>query len=322
MLIIYFLLLAVSAFVLIKSSEQAIVAARRIGNKLGTGTFLISVLVLALGTSLPELFVGINSSVADKSSLSLGNIMGANVANLSLIAGMAALVVGHVSVHGGYIKKDIALAFAAGLLPLVLAIDGNLSRLDGIVLLISYAAFTYVLISDKFAESGVKSENAYWHRFWMRFSHVDSSYVKEFIRLFVSLVFLLLSANFVVKLAIEISEIIHLPVFLVGLLVISVGTTLPEMVLSLRCLEDNQPSVFFGNILGSIVINSTLIVGLAAFISPVKDIDFSHFARAAAGFVAAFIVFGILSRKSGGIGRLGATLLLIVYIMFVVVQFL
>src|SRR3989304_1803791 len=107
------------SLVLIKSADMIIVAVRRLNTQTHTGTFAISAFLLAIGSSLPELFVGITSSLEGTPSLSFGNVLGANIANVSLVVGASAFFTGAVVVKGEYFRKDFALALAAGLAPLI-----------------------------------------------------------------------------------------------------------------------------------------------------------------------------------------------------------
>ena len=108
------------SLVLIKSADMVIVAIRRIGKTTHTGVFALSAVVLAIGTSLPELFVGITSAIEGDPSISLGDVTGSNIANISLVAGLAGFFIGRVRVHGNFLKRDVVIALIAGLLPLIL----------------------------------------------------------------------------------------------------------------------------------------------------------------------------------------------------------
>src|SRR3990167_2141189 len=114
------ILIILFSLILIKSAEMVVVALRRLSSLLKFGTFALSAIILALGTSFPELFVGITSSLEGKSSLALGVVLGSNIANIALIGGVTALIVGHVHVNPNYLKRDVWIALFAGILPLFL----------------------------------------------------------------------------------------------------------------------------------------------------------------------------------------------------------
>jgi cation:H+ antiporter len=291
--------------------------------KSASGAFTISALLLALATSFPELFVGITSAIEGSPGLSLGNVIGANIANISLVAGASALLVGKVNVHGEFLRRDVWVALGAGILPLVLILDGSLSRVDGLALLIIYGVYASSFFKRRFLEIGEEiRRGSFVHKFFRTIHHISSTKTKETARVFLGIAALLISANFIVKVAGKLADMAHLPVFLVGLILLSIGTTLPELGFSIRSLEDREPTMFFGNLLGSIIANSTLIIGLAAVISPIKVVAVEEYFIAAIAFLAIFLTFWFFIRSKLRLDRWEAGVLLIMYLVFVVVEFL
>src|SRR3972149_10054027 len=110
-------------FVLIKASDEVVKALRRLSRETHTKTFILSAILLAMATSFPELFVGITSALEGSPTLSFGNVLGSNIANISLVAGVSALVSGRVHIQGEYIKKEVWMAVVDGALPLILIYD-------------------------------------------------------------------------------------------------------------------------------------------------------------------------------------------------------
>jgi cation:H+ antiporter len=310
------------ALVLIKSADHVVLGLRHL-TKSGGGAFTISALLLALATSFPELFVGITSALEGSPSLSLGNVIGANIANISLVAGASALLVGKVNVHGEFLRRDVWVALGAGILPLILIIDGSLSRVDGLALLAIYGAYASSFFKRRFLEIGEEiRRGSFVHKFFRTINHLDGNKTKEAARLFLGIAALLLSANLIVKIAERLAAMANLPVFLVGLILLSIGTTLPELGFSIRSLEDREPTMFFGNLLGSIIANSTLVIGLAAVISPIKVVAVQEYLVAAVAFLAIFLTFWFFIRSKLRLDRWEAGVLLLMYIVFVVVEFL
>jgi len=321
MILALILSIYILSFVLIKSADQMVLAIRHLSKSSG-GSFVLSALLLAIATSFPELFVGISSAVGKSPSLSLGNILGANIANLSLVAGIAAFTVGRVNVHGTFLKRDVLVALIAGLLPLVLVLDGQLSRVDGIALLLLYAAYASSFFKTRFEEIAKEiEEKTFVHKFFRKITHIDGNKTKEWGRLILAVGVLLVSANLIVRIAGQLAEIANIPVFLIGLIIISLGTTLPELGFSLRSLEDKEPTMFFGNLLGSIIANSTLIIGLAATIYPIKIVAIEEYAVAAGFFLLIFLTFWFFIKSNMKLERWEAAVLLLLYLAFVVVEF-
>jgi cation:H+ antiporter len=316
------LLLFVFSFVLIKSADHVVVALRHLSRGSKSTGFILSALLIALATSFPELFVGITSALEGSPNLSLGNVMGSNVTNISLIAGLSAWVVGRVNVHGRFMKRDVAVALIAGVLPLILILDGQLGRTDGLILIATYGAYASSFFKHRFLQIAEEhKKGSYIQRFLRRFTQIDGNKTKEAARLFVGVAMLLISANIIVRIARVLAEAAGIPIFLVGLVLVSVGTTLPELAFSFRALEDKEPTMFFGNILGSIIANSTLVAGVAATISPITVAAKSEYMVAAAAFILIFLHFWFFIKSKLRLDRWEAAALLILYLAFVVVEF-
>jgi len=142
-IVFYLVLIFFFAFLLVKATDILIVNFRALSLKTKLGKFALTSLILGLATSLPELFVGLSSAFNNQPILSLGNIIGANIANLSLVLGGAALVVGLINIKEGFIRRDIFYAFLAASAPMILLFDKFLSRIDGLNL----TCFLYFLSS-------------------------------------------------------------------------------------------------------------------------------------------------------------------------------
>ncbi len=318
------LLLFLFVFILIKSADMVVVSLRRFSQETHTKVFVFSAILLAMATSFPELFVGITSALEESPHLSLGNVLGANIANISLVAGLSAFIIGKVNVHGEFIRREVWMAILAGVIPLVLVFDGTLSRVDGLILLATYGAYATSFFKDRFMQIALHHrKEGYIHRFMRNFTHpqIDGRKARDFARLFVGLGLLLFSADVIVRMAKEIAVISNLPIFLVGLILLSVGTTLPELAFSIRSLEDKEPTMFFGNLLGSIIANSTLILGVTATIYPVEVVAFQEVMVAGAFFIVIFLTFWFFVRSKLRLERWEAGLLLLFYLVFVAVEF-
>jgi len=316
-----FLILLFSA-VLVKSAEWVVVALRRIARKSKTGVFAISAVVLAIGTSLPELFIGITSAIEKTPSVALGVILGSNIANTALIAGIVAFIFGKITVHSDYVKKDVFLALLAGLLPLALIADGVLGRVDGLVLLSAYGAYASSFFKSRFQEIAHehKKEN-FFYRFWTQINHIDFDITKEYGRLFVGIALLLFSGEMIVKNAQSLALYMEIPIFVVGVVILAIGATLPELTFSLRSIKSGQSPMFFGNLLGSIIANSTLIIGITSVISPIVISSMSDYIIAVITFIVVFLTFWYFIRSKNRLDRWEGGILVLLYMIFIVVEF-
>ncbi len=314
--------LFVLTFILIKVSDHVVIAVRRLSRVTHISAFVLSVIILSIGTTLPEFFVSTTSALRGVSNLSLGVIIGSNIANIALITGIAALTMGSIRVDSNFVKRDLWMALAAGVLPIFLIVDGKLSRVDGLILLVIYAAYTTSFLKIKFREivESNKKEN-FVHRFWRRLNHIESTRTKEYGRLFISIAILLFCADLIVKTATSLASLVGVPVFLIGIIFVAIGTSLPELAFALRAVKDKEPTMFFGNLLGSTIINSTLIIGLAAVISPIQMVIFSEYLVSGIAFVVVFLAFWYFIKSKYRLDKWEAVVLLGLYLLFVLLEF-
>ena len=314
--------LFVLTFILIKVSDHVVIAVRRLSRVTHISAFVLSVIILSIGTTLPEFFVSTTSALRGVSNLSLGVIIGSNIANIALITGIAALTMGSIRVDSNFVKRDLWMALAAGVLPIFLIVDGKLSRVDGLILLVIYAAYTTSFLKIKFREivESNKKEN-FVHRFWRRLNHIESTKAKEYGRLFISIAILLFCADLIVKTATSLASLVGVPVFLIGIIFVAIGTSLPELAFALRAVKDKEPTMFFGNLLGSTIINSTLIIGLAAVISPIQVVIFSEYIVSGIAFVVVFLAFWYFIKSKYRLDKWEAVVLLGLYLLFVLLEF-
>lgn len=323
MTFVLLVLLLTFAFILMKSTEITVVSLRRLSRKTGTRIFTLSAIILALGTSFPELFVSLTSALEGVSSLPLGLVIGSNIANISLVAGLSALATGQVTVHGNFLRRDIFIALIAGILPVLLVLDRSLSRVDGLILLSVYGAYASSFFKSQFIKiSRGHKKQSFFHRFLRQFNHIDSQKTREYGRLFIGIALMLFSADIIVRIAKALAVAIDVPVFLVGLIFLAVGTSLPELAFSFRSLRDRAPAMFFGNLLGSTIANSTLVIGLAAVLAPVRVLAVEEYLVSVIAFVVIFSLFVWFIRSKHRLDRWEAVLLLILYFIFVVIEFL
>ena len=320
-MLLYLILIFLLSFILVKATDILIVNFGALSAKTKIRKFALTSLILGLATSLPELFVGLSASFAGKSILSLGNIMGANIANLSLVVGGAALISGALRVEDIFLKKDVFYVFLAATAPMILLTDKVLSRIDGLILLTLYVFYQIVIFSEKKHRQEFKKtqERGVIHRLIRKMNHLETK--KEIGWILLSIIILLFSADFLVKIAMKLAVVLNLPLILIGLLIVSVGTTLPELVFSIKAIKDKQSSMVFGNLSGSIVANATLIIGLVALISPIRIQAFTSYLLATMAFVIIFGLFYFFIRTKHRLDRWEGLILFLIYLLFIIFQF-
>ncbi len=310
-LILFFFLL------LIKAADILIINLKGLSRTTRLGQFVLTGLLMALTTSLPELFVGITSALEGKPQLSLGNIIGANIANLSLVVGGAALAGGTIAIRGNFLSQDVFYAFLAGAVPMVLLLDKQLGRVDGLILILLYGLYCSWILNGRKKEiqqlPGDNKEEFVW-KLIRRLNTKGSR--KELGWIFLGVILLLFSADMIVNWAQDIAIALNLPLLLVGIFIISVGTTLPELIFELKAIRQHHPTMVFGNLLGSVVANGTLIIGLVALLSPIKVVNFGEYLIATMAFVLIFGAFYLFIRTKHQLERWEGAILIGLYLVF------
>lgn len=309
MIIIYFLLIFLFSFLLVKGADLTIKYLTKIGQFLKLGPFFLSFIFVAITTSLPEISVAIVSSFHKVSNLSLGNVIGANIINLTLILGLYAIIAKGI----GFRKTTKIETFAsllASFLPVFLALDGKLSRTDGLVLIFLFIIYLFfIFLKEKRHFQRISSER-------------EKDIYKNFFFLICGLILLVGSAEIIVKIAQILAINLKLPLILIGLILISLGTTLPELTFGLRAVLKKQSELSLGDSLGTIVVNSCLGLGLAALIFPIEIVAFSTFFLSAFFFLSAIIIFAFFIETNNKLSQTEGIFLVLFFIIFLIVQLL
>jgi len=311
------LILIFFSFLLIKATDIVISSVKGLATITHLGKLAITSLILAVATSLPELFVGATAAFEGASNLALGNILGSNIADLSLIIGGAALIGGGVIVRGEMIERDILYTFLIGTLPLLLLLDRGLSRIDGVVLILVY--FWYVATIAR-VKKGSQDGDVWVERLIRKLKFKSGR--RQLGWFFFGVALLLFSADMIVRMAMGIAYSLNLPVFLVGLFLVAVGTSLPELSFEIEAIRKRQATMAMGDLLGSVVANSTLILGIVSLISPIKVVSLYVYFTAMMFFLAIFSFFYVFVRTKRKLGRREAGILILLYVLFLVAELL
>lgn len=321
MIFIYLFLILVFSFLLVKATDILVVNLKSFSLHLGLGKFSVTTFLLAFATSLPELFVGITSALEGTPALSLGNIIGSNIANLSLVIGGAALIGGAVKVRGRFLKRDVFYAFLAGAAPMVLLFDKKLSQVDGLILLALYGFYNVWIFRERREKlAAERGEDEGWVRRLVRkINHRGTR--TELAWIFLGVALLLFAADMLVKVGTRIAVAVNIPLLLIGLLVVALGTSLPELAFELKAVREKETSMVFGDLLGSIVANGTLVIGLTSLIKPIKIQAFDEYLLATMAFVFAFGFFYFFIRTKKTLERWEGASLLVIYLIFVILEF-
>lgn len=321
MLIVYLVFFLGLSVVLVKATEMVIKNLHGLAVSFGVGVYGITALVLALSTSFPELSVGVTAAIRGDPQLSLGNVIGSNIANLSLILGGAAVLSGAVVAHGTFLREEVFHTFLAGALPLLLLIDGRLSRIDGLLLVGVYGVYAVTVLKEQrraLIHYHLREEGLF-KRLWYRIHHTHADRWGR--RLLLGVVLLIGAANLMVRVAEQIAILLHLPLLLIGLVVVAVGTSLPELSFEIIAIRRRESKMALGNILGSVVANSTLVLGLTALISPIVFHNgLQPYLLATIAFIIIFGLFWVFVHTKKALLRWEGLVLVVAYCLFVVIE--
>lgn len=281
----------------------------KLSSRLGLSQFLVAFIIMAFATSIPELFVGINSALRGNPTLAFGNVIGANIANLTLVIGISALVGKGLKSRSKYLKKDLILMFLFALAPLILLFLGKeLSRIDGVILLVLFFGYVYYLIRNRRNPGKIK----YKGRGKLGILLVSFA---------IAITMLFISAHLVVKNAEILSAELYLPPIIIGLFLISLGTALPELIVGIKAAMQRKPDLALGDCMGSVVANSTLVLGATALIMPITDSSVI-FLISAVYMMIVCIAFSAFLIKQRGLNILSGIILVCMYAFFIALGFL
>ncbi|MAG44948.1 hypothetical protein CL633_03605 [bacterium] len=313
LIILYIILFIILCLVLAKATALVSRALVSLSNFFAWSKFFIGFILMAFVTSLPELIVGISSAISNVPSLSLGNVLGSNIANLTLILGITAVLAGQVSVLRQVTLRSASFLFFIALLPLLLMADMGISRIDGIILLLVFVLYMRFLIKERKSNNHEKEIN------------IVQKPIKSFFKSIGIFVFsaglLLASAWGITWIAMQIAELAHVPLFIIGIVGVALGTSLPELAFGIFAIwRHEKHGLHLGNLLGSVAINASLILGATAIIRPIK-IQFNPSLWTAVIFTVLIIAFfNFFMRTKKKVSWLEGVILIVFYIIFVVLQ--
>jgi len=311
---LYIILFLVSVYILVKSGAIAVKNLVAVARYLRISEYVLAFILMALATSLPEFFVGINSALSKTSILSLGNVIGSNIVNLSFVLGAVVIIAKGIRIESKIAKRDTWLVFFISILPVLLLIDKDLSRADGVILLIAFIWYFRRILKDKEA-------------FKKRMNHVTRTveefwrFIKDLIVFILAIVILLGSSWAVVKTAELIAQGLNLTLALIGLILVAVGTSLPELVFGIKSVITKHEGMNLGNLIGSTVINSTLILGITALVFPIKIEDFNLILTSGLFMILTILIVNFFIATKDKISLREGMILIGLYVLFLIIEF-
>lgn len=257
-----YLLLVVGFVLLIKGADFFVDGSSAVAKKLRIPPLIIGMTIVAMGTSLPETSVSVSASLAGKNDLSISNAVGSNIFNLMIVAGFCAILC-PLPIGKDTLKKDFPFSIlAAGVLLAMGALSGEITRIDGIILLLLFALFLYMMIKSAIAarNSAVSAENEEIKNLpvWQCALYIIGGIAA-----------IAFGGKMVVESASDIARHFGMSDNLIGMTIVALGTSLPELVTSIVAARKNEMDMALGNVIGSNIFNILFVLGIAAAISPI-----------------------------------------------------
>ena len=252
--------------ILVWSADVFIDGATALAKKFSVPSFLIGVLILGIGTSAPEMVVSVLAALEGSPELALGNAYGSNIINIALVLG-ATVLISPIIIRKGIVKRDLPLLLLITVIAAWQLRDGILSQVDGLILLVLLIAVLGLQIVLSIREG--------YHEHEEDIDNADSDATEPSVArglgsLLLGMLMLVLSSRAIVWGAVELATLWGLSELIIGLTIVAVGTSLPELVSSMSAARKGEHDMALGNIIGSNVFNTLAVVGLATVIAPIS----------------------------------------------------
>lgn len=261
-----FILFLAGLGLLVGGADLLVHGASRLAAAVGISPLIVGLTVVAVGTSAPEIAVALQSSVSGQADLALGNIVGSNIANVLLILGLAALVA-PLTVPQLLIRQDVPIMIGTSVAVLLLSLDGVLSGLDGALLTAGIVAYIlYAIFQSRKESARVKAE--YEAEFGIAQPQAPGGWLRSIAMVLIGLVLLIVGAGWLVDGAVAFARVLGVSELIIGLTIVAVGTSLPEIATSTLAGIRGERDIAVGNVVGSCIFNLLLVLGLTALVAP------------------------------------------------------
>lgn len=287
-------LFVVSLAVLIKAADYFTITSEKVGLHFKIPPFIVGVTIIAVGTSLPEVATGIMAVINKQSEMVAGNAVGSNMANILLVMAIAAIVGKNVKFHKDILHIDLPILLGSTILLFILTMNGRFTYIEGIICLL--VLITYVIYNSKSKRKLGMAEMMEIRK--MKRKEKGPVPTKYFLILIVSGIFLYFGAQYTIKAVVEISEILKVGTEIIALSAIAIGTSLPELAVSIIAVKRGKIDMAIGNITGSNIFNVLGVMGIPALFGTLTITAYmTTFAIPVLLFVTILYAFTTMNRK-------------------------
>ena len=303
-----YLWLIVGFILLIKGADFFVDGASSVAGKLKIPSLIIGLTVVSMGTSMPEAAVSISASLSGNNGISLGNVIGSNIFNLLVVVGVASIIL-PILTDQDVLKRDMPVGIGITAALCVMLFDGTLSRLDAVILLLLFAGYLFLLIHS--ALKNRVEEPA----------QKILSWPKSILLCIIGAAAIIGGGQLVVNNAKIIAAALGMGETLIGLTVVALGTSLPELVTSIVAAKKGDSGIAMGNVVGSNIFNILFILGLAGVIKPMTA-DSAFFIDTGILIVVSLVMllFAFTKRKTVRIEGVAAVLMYIAYTAYIIMR--
>lgn len=278
--------------------------------------FIIAFFVMAFAISVPDLFTTLSAVSQGKPELALGDILGGNLVDLTLVLALAVFFSKRSLVaKSEMVQNSAVFTTIIAILPLLLIIDSNLSRFDGVVLILAFIMYAWWIFSKK-----ERFQDTYNHRKTLGIVADFRGFLVNVIKIIILLALLVVSSQAVVWSAQFFADKLGLSLSLVGILIVGLGNAIPDTYFSIISARKEKNWLVLGNLMGSVIVCATLVLGILALISPFEIKDFSPFLNARVFLIVAALLSLLFIKSGKEITKREGLLLLGIYIVFLLVE--
>jgi cation:H+ antiporter len=296
-----YIILLVGFVMLIKGADVFVDGSSNIAKRFGIPSIIVGLTIVAMGTSAPELSVSVQSALAGMNDISIGNVVGSNIFNLLVVLGMSSII-GKLKITD---YKNVIMMLLSSLILLLCGFNGQLTRLEGIVLLLIFVGYIFNLVLKAIKDNNKTEEN----------ENVKPLFI-TIISSIIGLGAIVWGGDLVVESASAIAQQLGMSQNLIGLTIVAIGTSLPELVTSVVATKKGELDIATGNVIGSNIFNLLLIIGASVAINPmvvstvaIIDIMFT---------VAVVILFIILTGKNESLDKVKGIPLILIYVAYII----
>jgi cation:H+ antiporter len=300
-------ILAASLALVVKGATMATTYAEKLSQSLPISRYAVGFIIVAIISILPETLIGVSAAINNTPEFGLGVLFGSNVADLTLVFAVILFFAGRGLKIESRILKNRAIYPALLALPLVLGFDGFYSRAEGLALIIAGIAFYYLTLRDSSSDEPIPDE-------------AKNDRAKNTFFLLVSMAMLLVGAHFTVGSATAVATLAGVSPILIAMLVVGLGTTMPELFFSLQSVKEKDDSLAVGDLLGTVLADATIVVGILALIHPFAFPISIIYLTGGFMVLASFILFRFM-RTGHTLTTHEGNLLFTLWVVFVFVEF-